>query len=125
MPITQILLIILCSVCFLLLIALGISFSISRKSQKVMESLLTILTHPERAQIAEASRVLGVILADNVAKINADFQVIGETLKHQIEIAQQLHNQLTEQNDTLVNAADDATKKVANMSQRLENTVGG
>lgn len=90
-----------------------------------MESLLTILTHPERAQITEASRVLGVVLADNVAKINADFQVIGETLKHQIEIAQQLHKQLTEQNDTLVNAADDATKKVANMSQRLENTVGG
>ena len=125
MPITQVLLIVLCSICFLLLVALGISFSISRKSQKVMESLLTILTQPERAQIADASRVLGVILADNVAKINADFHAIQETLKHQIEVAQDLHEKLSTQNDELVNTADDATKKVANMSQRLENTVGG
>ncbi len=125
MPITQVLLIVLCSICFLLLIALGISFSISHKSQKVMESLLTILTHPERAQIAEASRVLGVILADNVAKINADFHAIQDTLKQQIQTAQDLHEKLSVQNDELVNTADDAVKKVANMSQRLENTVGG
>ena len=125
MPITQVLLTVLCSICFLLLIALGISFSISHKSQKVMESLLTILTHPERAQIAEASRVLGVILADNVAKINADFHAIQDTLKQQIQTAQDLHEKLSTQNDELVNTADDATKKVANMSQRLENTVGG
>lgn len=125
MPITQVLLIVLCSICFLLLIALGISFSISRKSQKVMESLLTILTQPERAQVADAARVLGVILADNVAKINADFHVIQETLRQQIETANDLHSKLSEQNDALVNTADDATKKVANMSQRLENTVSG
>lgn len=125
MPITQILLIVLCSVCFLLLIALGISFSISRRSQKVMESLLAILTQPERVQIADATRVLNVILADEIAKINAGFQNIQETLKSQIQTAEDLRRQLTEQNDNLVNTADDATKKVANMSQRLENTVGG
>lgn len=90
-----------------------------------MESLLTILTHPERAEIADASRVLGVILADNVAKINADFHAIQETLKQQIATANDLHEKLSVQNDALVNTADDATKKVANMSQRLENTVGG
>ena len=125
MPITQILLIVLCSICFLLLIALGISFFISRKSQKVMESLLTILTQPERAQITDASRVLNVILADEIAKIHAGFKTIQETLQSQIDAAETLHKQLTEQNDNLVNTADDATKKVANMSQRLENTVGG
>jgi methyl-accepting chemotaxis protein len=125
MPISQILLIVLCSVCFLLLIALGISFSISRKSQKVMESLLAILTTPERAQITDASRVLSVILADEIAKIKAAFNSIQETLQSQIDVAENLHKQLGEQNDILVNTADDATKKVANMSQRLENTVGG
>jgi len=125
MPITEVLLIVLCSICFLLVVALGISFSISRKSQKVMESLLAILTQPERAQIADASRVLRVILADEIAKIDADFRQIQETLKQQIDTAQDLHNRLSVQNDTLVNTADDATKKVANMSQRLENTVGG
>ena len=125
MPITQVLLIILCSICFLLLVALGISFFISHKSQKVMESLLTILTQPERAQIADASRVLSKILADEIAKINAGFQVIQDTLQYQIQTAETLHKSLTTQNDTLVNTADEATKKVANMSQRLENTVNG
>lgn len=125
MPITQVLLIVLCSICFLLLIALGISFFISRKSQKVMESLLTILTQPERTQIAEASRVLGVVLADEINKIHSGFHTLQETLESQIKTVETLHKQLTEQNDTLVNTADDATKKVANMSQRLENTVGG
>ena len=125
MAISQILLIILGSLCFLLFIALGISFFISRKSQKVMESLLTILTSPERAQVTDAARVLKVILADEIAKIDAGFHTIQETLKQQIETAQLLNKQLSEQNDILVNSADDATKKVANMSQRLENTVDG
>ena len=125
MPISQILMIVLCSICFLLLIALGISFSISRKSQQVMESLLTILTAPERAQVTDASRVLAVILSDEIAKINAAFHSIQETLQSQINVAQEMHKKLGEQNDILVNTADDATKKVANMSQRLENTVGG
>ena len=103
MPITQILLIVLCSICFLLLVALGVSFFISHKSQKVMESVLTILTHPERAQITDAARVLNVILADEIAKINAGFRIIQETLQSQIQTAQTLHKQLSEQNDMLVN----------------------
>lgn len=90
-----------------------------------MESLLTILTQPERAQVTDAARVLKVILADEIAKIDADFRMIQETLQQQIATAQDLHSRLAEQNDALVNTADDATKKVANMSQRLENTVGG
>ncbi len=125
MPITQILLIVLISICFVLFIAVGISFFISRKSQRVMESLLTILTNPERAQIADAARVLNVILADEIAKIHAGFQTIQETLQSQIDTANTLQKQLGEQNDNLVNTADDATKKIANMSQRLENTVQG
>ncbi len=125
MPITQVLLIVLCSVCFLLLVALGISFSISRKSQKVMESLLTILTSPERIQIRDAARVLNTVLADEITKIQTNFQTLQETLNTQIATVENIQHNLNEQNDKLVNTADDATKKVANMSQRLENTVGG
>lgn len=125
MPITQVLLIVLCSVCFLLLVALGISFSISRKSQKVMESLLTILTSPERVQIRDAARVLNTVLADEITKIQTNFQTLQETLNTQIATVENIQHNLNEQNDKLVNTADDATKKVANMSQRLENTVGG
>ena len=125
MPITQVLLIVLCSVCFLLLVALGISFSISHKSQKVMESLLTILTSPERVQIRDAARVLNTVLADEITKIQTNFQTLQETLNTQIATVENIQHNLNEQNDKLVNTADDATKKVANMSQRLENTVGG
>ncbi len=125
MPTTQILLIVLGFVSTLLLIALIVSFSISRKSQHVMESLLTILTHPERVQIRDAARVLNTVLADEIAKIHAGFQTLQETLQTQIATAEDLQQRLSSQNDALVNTADDATKKVANMSQRLENTVDG
>ena len=76
-----------------------------------MESLLMILTQPERAQVTDAARVLNVILADEISKINAGFRVIQETLQSQIKTAEALHHQLSEQNDVLVNTADDATKR--------------
>ena len=44
-------------------------FLISRKSQKVMKSLLDIMTRPERAKVADATRVLNTILADEINKI--------------------------------------------------------
>lgn len=109
----------------LLIITLGVLFFVSRKSQKVMESLLTIITKPERAKIADATRVLNVILADEIAKIESSFQTMRDTLNSQIEYAKGLKNTLTEQNNQLINLADDATKKLATMSGRLDNTVAG
>ena len=41
----------------LLTITLGLLFFVSRKSQKIMESLLMIMTRPERAKVADAVRV--------------------------------------------------------------------
>lgn len=90
-----------------------------------MESLLTILTSPERVQIRDAARVLNTVLADEITKIQTNFQTLQETLNTQIATVENIQHNLNEQNDKLVNTADDATKKVANMSQRLENTVGG
>ena len=100
-------------------------FVISRKSQKVMKSLLTIITQPERAKIADASRVLATILADEIAKIEQSFQSMRDTLNAQIDYANKLNDMLTIQNEQLIATADDATKKIANMSGRLDNTVGG
>ena len=57
----------------LLLITLGVLFFVSRKSQRVMESLLTIMTRPERAKVADATRVLNIILADEINKIEQFF----------------------------------------------------
>ena len=107
----------------LLGIALFVLFFISRKSQKVMQSVLDIMTRPERARVQDAVRVLNTILADEMLKIESSFQTIRDALNSQIAAAAELQRSLGEQNDRLVATADDATKKLAIMSQRLDNTV--
>ena len=107
----------------LLLVSLIVSFFVSRKSQKIMQSLVTLMTHPERARVHDAVRVLDTILADEMAKLESNFQTIRGELQSQINAADELQKVLGAQNDKLVATADDATKKIALMSQRLDNTV--
>lgn len=123
MDFTQILLISAGVLCGMLAITLGVLFFVSRRSQRVMESLLQLMTQPDRARIADASRVLQTILADEIAKIESSFQTMRDTLNAQIASANELKQELTVQNDKLVATADEATKKVVLMSQRLDNTV--
>ena len=49
---------------FLLFINLVCLFFVSRKSQRVMQSLLEIMTHPEQAKVQDAVRVLQIILKE-------------------------------------------------------------
>ena len=121
----QTLLIIALSLGFLLFINLICLFFISRKSQRVMHSLLEIMTHPEQTKIKDATRVLQTLFKDEITKIDNNFKTMAEALNEQIIHTEQIKNVLCEQNNKLVEIADDATKKVANMSQRLENTVDG
>ncbi len=109
----------------LLVLTLGVLFFVSRKSQKVMESLLIIMTRPERAKIADAVRVLNTLLADEISKLEQSFQTMRDTLNAQIQSANELKQALTEQNNQLVATADEATKKLTTMSGRLDNTVSG
>lgn len=109
----------------LLTISMASLFFVSRKSQKIMQSLLTIMTRPERAKIADATRVLNTILGDEIYKIEQSFQTMRDTLNAQIAAADELRKNLTEQNDKLVSQADEATKKLTTMSSRLDNTVMG
>lgn len=125
MDFTQILLIGAGVLCCMLAITLGVLFFVSRRSQRVMESLLQLMTQPDRARVADASRVLQTILADEIAKIESSFQTMRDTLNAQIASANELKQELTVQNDKLVATADEATKKVVLMSQRLDNTVLG
>lgn len=125
MDITQILLIgggVLAGLLFITLIAL---FFVSRRSQKVMESLLLLVTKPERAKIQDAARVLQTILSDELLKIESNFQNIKDTLNAQIVTANELKQNLAEQNSALLATTEDVTKKLAVMSQRLDNTVAG
>lgn len=125
MDFTQILLIGAGVLCGMLAITLGVLFFVSRRSQRVMESLLQLMNQPDRARVADASRVLQTILADEIAKIESSFQTMRDTLNAQIASANELKQELTVQNDKLVATADEATKKVVLMSQRLDNTVLG
>ena len=125
MDFAQILLISAGVLCGMLAITLGVLFFVSRRSQRVMESLLQLMTQPDRARVADASRVLQTILADEIAKIESSFQTMRDTLNAQIASANELKQELTVQNDKLVTTADEATKKVVLMSQRLDNTVLG
>lgn len=108
-----------------IIVALVFLFFISRRSQKVMESLLLLMTRPERAKIQDASRVLQIILADEINKIHNSFKSMQETLESQISSAKTLKQELSTHNENIVNMADEAAKKMVTMSQRLENTLIG
>ena len=123
--VTQILMFAAGGMGLLLIVAMGALFFVSRRSQKVMQSLLMLMTRPERAKVQDATRVLNTILADEIAKIESGFQTMNATLQAQIEAAEKLKRELTVQNEALVSTAEDATKKLVVMSQRLDNTVGG
>ena len=125
MNITQILLIGCGVIGGLLFISLIVLFFVSRRSQKVMESLLAFITKPERAKVQDAVRVLNTILSGEMSKIENNFNNITKTLNAQIETAEGLKKSLIEQNEKLLSTTDDATKKLAVMSQRLDNTVSG
>lgn len=121
----QTLLIISISLGFLLVVNLICLFFISRKSQRVMQSLLEIITHPEQAKIKDAARVLETILKDEITKIDDNFKSMANTLQNQIVHTEEIKKNLGEQNDKMLLTADDAVKKISTMSQRLDNTIDG
>lgn len=121
----QILLITALSLGVLLFINLICLFFISRKSQRVMQSLLEIMTNPEQAKVQDATRVLQTILKDEITKIDDNFKQMANALQNQIVRSEEIKKNLGEQNDKMVLTADEAVKKIATMSQRLDNTVTG
>jgi methyl-accepting chemotaxis protein len=90
-----------------------------------MRDLLEIMTNPEQAKIQNATRVLQVILKDEITKINNNFQSMSNTLQQQIADTEKIKKVLGEENDKILTTAEDAVKKIANMSQRIENTIDG
>lgn len=110
---------------FLLFVNLICLFFISRKSQRVMQSLLEIMTRPEQAKIQDAARVLQSILKDEILKIDNNFKSMVGTLQEQIAKTEEIKHALGEQNDKMVTTAEEAVKKIATLSQRLDNTTDG
>ena len=108
-----------------LLVVLFLLFSLSRRSQKVMQSLLNIMMDPTRSRVSDATRVLNAIMSEEIKKIIALFQNMQETLHAQIAAADALKNELGQKNNALVATANDAIMRVAQMSGRMDNTVAG
>jgi methyl-accepting chemotaxis protein len=109
-----------------LLVAGAIAMMLAaRKSQRVTGSLLLLLTRPERAKVQDAARVLQVILAGEIEKIESNFKSMSDTLSAQVARAEDLRKELGEHNGQLVGTADEAARKILVMNQRLENMLGG
>jgi len=125
MDISNIMLIISASIGGILFVMLIALYFISRKSQRVMQSMISIITDPNRARIQDASRILQTIMADEIKKIAACFQTMHETLRTQIAAADELREKLGVQNEELVKLANEAVARVSQMSGRIDNTVTG
>ena len=107
---------------FICLIAL---FFISRKSQRVMESVVSIMTEPDRVRVSDATRVLQTIMADEIKRIATCFQNMQSTMNTQIETAQKMRQELTTHNEQLVEIANNAILRVSQMTGRMDNTISG
>ena len=92
----QTVLIIALSLGFLLFVNLVCLFFISRKSQRVMQSLLEILTHPEQANIKDATRVLQTLFKDEIDKIDNNFKTMSNELQEQIRHTESIKSILGE-----------------------------
>jgi methyl-accepting chemotaxis protein len=90
-----------------------------------MQSMIDIITEPDRARIQDASNILQTIMSTEIKKILNGFQTMQETLRAQITAAEELRNELTVRNDALVETANSAVQRVAQMSGRMDNTVSG
>ncbi|MCL1902264.1 MAG: hypothetical protein FWG18_01390, partial [Alphaproteobacteria bacterium] len=74
-------------------------FLASRRAQRVTESMLLLLTKPERAKVQDAARVLQVILAGEIDKIESNFKTMSDTLAAQVASAEDLRKELGEHNE--------------------------
>ncbi|MCL2749316.1 MAG: hypothetical protein FWE50_04565 [Alphaproteobacteria bacterium] len=107
---------------FALIIAL---FFVSRRSQKVMNSLLDLLMSPERAKIQGASRVVAEVMGREVERIEVGFGKISAVLEQHIMRAEALEKQLGMRNKELVAIADSAVKGTGKITDELEKQLSG
>ena len=97
----------------LLFISLIVLFFVSRRSQKVMKSLLDIMMRPERARVQDAVRVLNAILADEMIKMESNFQNIRDELNAQLTAATELKNTFDDQNSRRTPTTDTNKNQIA------------
>ncbi|MCL1786089.1 MAG: hypothetical protein FWG39_02985, partial [Alphaproteobacteria bacterium] len=122
---TQTFLIVFISIAVMMFMGALLLFRASRRAQKVAESLVMLLTRPERAKVQDAARVLQTIMAGEIEKIENNFKSMSDAMMHQIQRADELNISLGEKNDKLVKTADESARKISVMNYRLENMLSG
>ncbi len=90
-----------------------------------MESMMTLINHPEKAKIYNGTRILQSMLGEHISNIEALFKTIQNNMQHHIETAEKLKTVFDTDNAAIVKSTEDAVNNIAKMSQRLENTVNG
>ncbi|MCQ2599033.1 MAG: hypothetical protein MJ187_01495 [Alphaproteobacteria bacterium] len=100
-------------------------FWVSRRTQRVMESVLEIITRPGRAKVGDAARVFRTIMSDEITTIETLFKSMSDSLQGHIAAAEELKKSIKIQNEKLVGMADASVKQLSVMTQRLDNTVTG
>jgi len=121
----DILLILLAIAIVKMIVGAVVMFYAGRRGHRVTESLVMLLTKPERAKVQDAARVLRTIMADEIEKIENNFRDLSDTLLKQIARADELSVYLGDNNTKLVDTADEAARKIGVMTQRLENMLSG
>jgi ABC-type transporter Mla subunit MlaD len=111
------------SVAGLLVALLPILFFQSRRAERVMRGMQSLLLEPNRAKITDAKNMIEDVLADAISKINANFNSMATVLNQQAARAEMLEKKLGVQNKMLVSTADSAAERVSNMAKTLENLV--
>jgi len=122
---TETFLIVFVSLAALMFAGAVLMYLVSRRSNKVTESLVLLMTRPERAKVQDAARVLQTIMADEIEKIESNFKSMSDLMMKQIERADNLHLQLGEKNAKMIATADESARKISVMNYRLENMLSG
>ena len=109
----------------LLLGMAGALFFVSRRSQRVMGSLLDLLLAPERAKIQDAANVVKRVMNAEVEHIEHSFKKMSAVLDAHIQRADALEKLLRDRNSEMVALADTAVKNIAVQTNALEKQLKG
>ncbi|MDR1026992.1 MAG: hypothetical protein LBL46_01085 [Rickettsiales bacterium] len=116
--------IIFVSVAGLLVALLPLIWLQSRRAERVMRAMQTLLLEPNRAKLADARTMIEQAMDGATTKIAGIFNSLASVLAHQISRAENLEKKLGVENKLLVQTADGAALKVSDMARALENLVG-
>ncbi|MDR0804106.1 MAG: hypothetical protein LBO08_03430 [Rickettsiales bacterium] len=98
--------IILICVSAILFIALVALFFVSRRSQRVMDSLLQLLMSPDRAKIKDAARVVKSAMSTEIENLESSFAKMGAFLEERIAQTAELNREMNDKTASLRGTAE-------------------